>query len=165
MSAVSGHFFRLDHFIPLLRDTDGHFRVNKRPATAGGHRGGAMLPVCSPGGTPVYDIPPEPRLRVRGRTGQAGRLAASPYCFLGGCVDARGSRRATIGRGLVASCRGTFLDQATGIVTRRDETAKPARASGTRGRARPPEASRPKNYWNGGLQRPAPSRRARSANA
>jgi hypothetical protein len=39
---------------------------------------------------------------------------------------------------------GTFENQAKGIVTRRDETAKPARASGTRGVARLPEAGR----WN-----------------
>src|ERR1700674_1911013 len=32
-----------------------------------GHKGGAMLPVYSPGGTQVCDIPPEPRSRVRAR--------------------------------------------------------------------------------------------------
>jgi hypothetical protein len=106
-----------------------------------------MLAVYSPAGTGVCDIPPEPtRSRVRARP-RGSRPAAWPPAQRV-AFDARGSRRAKIGGGLVLWCRGTFENQAKGIVARRDETAKPARASGTRGRARP-QAGRQKIIGKG----------------
>jgi hypothetical protein len=116
----------------LLRRSKGNGPVMTRKKW--GIKGGAMLPVHSPGGTRVCDIPPEPtRSRVRARP-RGSRPAAWPPAQRVALTRAdRGALK--FGRGLVASCRGTLENQATGIVTRRDEMAKPARASGTRGKS------------------------------
>ena len=53
---------------------------------------------------------PRPAARVK-----AGRLAA----LVVGRLDGRGSRRGRIGRSLVASCHGTFENQAKGMEARK----------------------------------------------
>jgi hypothetical protein len=115
------------------------------------YKGGAMLPVYSLGGTRVCDIPPEPRSRVRARP-RGSRPAAWPPRDAG--FDLTGAVRGALrsDEGLVASCRGTFENQAKGIVTRWAETPEVASAA-PMARDRPLEAGR----WNLGRWRESQS--------